>query len=318
MKKGYLLLTVAVLSMTIIFSCRKDDSIGPDAIPERDRGEEATFAQGEIETFLETHFYNYEEFQNPPAGFDFKIRFDTIAGDNADKTPLTSQVSFKMVPDRIEEDVIYKLYYLMVDEGEGEEVTFPDTVTMTYEGSYIVGVDADDSDPDNDTFSYNEVFETQNVSLRLDLTGTINGFQDGLIEFNGATDVITNPDGTLSFEGFGIGAVFIPSGLGYFIMPPPSGEIPVYAQLIFTFQVYDAEVGDQDNDGIISILEDLNGNGIEEDDDSDQDGAFNLFDPDDDDDGRLTRDEIEIDNDGNVTFPDVDGDGTPDYLDPDS
>ena len=58
--------------------------------------------------------------------------------------------------------------------------------------------------------------------------------------------------------------------------------------------------------------------GIEEDDDTDGDGIFNMFDGDDDNDGRPTFIEIEIDKDGNVTFPDEDGDGTPDYLDSDS
>ena len=76
--------------------------------------------------------------------------------------------------------------------------------------------------------------------------------------------------------------------------------------------------GDQDNDGIPSIIEDLNNNGLEEDDDTDADGLPNYVDADDDNDGRPTADEIEIDADGNITYPDSDGDGIVDYLDSDS
>jgi hypothetical protein len=94
--------------------------------------------------------------------------------------------------------------------------------------------------------------------------------------------------------------------------------IPTYAQLIFAFQLYENEMGDQDGDGVPSVVEDLNGNRLEEDDDTDADLLPNYVDNDDDNDGRPTRDEIEIDANGNITYPDEDGDGIVDYLDPDS
>ena len=106
-------------------------------IPPRDRGEEAIPSTAEIETYLTTHFYNYEEFQAPPADFDFKIKLDTIAGDNSDKIPLMEQVSFKSVKDRIDESVTYKLYYLTAIQGEGVSPDFPDITSITYEGTYL-------------------------------------------------------------------------------------------------------------------------------------------------------------------------------------
>lgn len=308
--KNNLLNVLVVLSTLLIFSCGNNEDDGVTFIPARDRTEEAPAATAIVEEYLQTHFYNYEEFANPPAGFDFKIKFDTIAGDNANKIPLIDQVSFKMVPDRLEDGLMYKLYYLSVIEGEGETVNFPDIATVTYEGYTI--------NRETTAAPYSRLFDSSNTPVNFDLTNVVNGFQDGVIEFKTATNFITNPDGTLTFENYGVGAVFMQNGLGYYVSAPAGSNIPVYSQLIFTFQVFDRREGDQDNDGVPSILEDRNGNKIEEDDDTDGDGLPDFVDPDDDEDGRPTRDEIEIDADGNITYPDVDNDGIPDYLDSDS
>lgn len=299
MKKKFNITLLTALVALLVFSCNNDDN-GIPTIPPRDRGEEAVAAEAELVEYLETHFYNYEEFQTPPTGFDFEVVLDTIAGDNADKIPLIDQVITKTVADRSEEDVTYNLYILKALEGEGDQPTFVDSTLVTYRGVLTSGTQFDGSP--------NPVW--------FDLTGVIDGFQEGLVEFKGATSQTTNPDGTVSFEGFGAGALFVPSGIAYFNQPP-SAQIPLYAQLIFTFNLLDAVVADHDQDGIISIDEDLNNNGDELDDDTDGDGIPDFADFDDDNDGIPTRDEIEIDDDGNVTFPDADGDGIPDYRDDD-
>jgi len=206
------------------------------------------------------------------------------------------------VKDRVTEGVEYTLYYLNALEGEGEQPNFPDITTISYEGRYLD----------------NELFSASVSPVKFDLTQVVNGLQDALVEFKGATSVSSNPDGTVNFENYGVGAVFMQSGLGYYVNPPAGSNIPLYSELIFTFQLYEVETGDQDNDGVPSVVEDVNGNNIEEDDDTDGDGAANYLDPDDDNDGRPTRDEIEIDAQGNITYPDVDNDGVPDYLDRDS
>ena len=291
--------------LLITTSCKKDDDI-PAPPPPRDRGEEAIRAQAEIEEFLETHFYNYEDFQTDPE--NFKIKFDTIAGDNASKTPLIEQVDFVEVKDIIDTDVTYKLYYLNVRDGGGEKPHFSDYTINTYEGR-LMNLD---------------LFDSSVIPVRFNLvdtptsSGIIRGLQQAIIRFRGASNVISNPDGTLTFENYGIGAVFIPSGLAYYQYPPPTGGLNAYDQLIFSFELFESEVADHDNDGIPSYMEDLNGDGFLLNDDTDGTGGANYLDDDDDGDGRLTKYEIEIDGNGNITFPDVDGDGTPDYLDADS
>ncbi|WP_239990752.1 FKBP-type peptidyl-prolyl cis-trans isomerase [Marixanthomonas ophiurae] len=304
MRKNNFILFTALVGALLLFSCKKDDG-GVDTIPPRDRGEEAIEAEADIITYLETHFYNYEEFNSPPEGFDYTIRFDTIAGDNANKTPLMEQVVSKSVQDRIDEDVFYDLYILKARQGEGKSPNFPDLAVNSYTGI---------------TIRNNEVFDASISPVKFDLTQIINGLQEAMIEFNGADPELTeqNPDGTITFKDFGVGAAFIPSGLGYFSNPPLGAGIQLYDQLIFTFKLYEVEIGDQDEDGVVSTLEDLNDNGIEEDDDTDGDGVPNYIDGDDDGDGVPTSVEVELDDDGNIIFMDSDNDGIPNYLDSDS
>lgn len=299
MKGIHKFLVFSFVSLVALGSCKKDDD-GVQVIPERDRAEEALVAKAEIEGFLETHFYNYEDFETPPANFDYKIIFDTIAGDNADKTPLIDQVLTKQVYDRAKPEVIYTLYYLKAIQGEGDSPLYADEALVTYKGQFL---------------NLN-TFDASDAPIKFDLTQVVTGFQQGLVELNGATNIFENPDGTLTFEGFGAGAVFVPSGLGYWVSSP-SG-IPVYSQLIFTYKLYDVTTDiDHDSDGIPSLLEDLNNNEYLGDDDSDEDGVPNYLDTDDDGDGVETIDEIIINPDGTVEFPDSIGNGIPDYLDPD-
>jgi hypothetical protein len=305
------LLPIVTLVFLFVISCGDDDDIEDNFIPARDRAIENVESTLEVERYLNTHFYNYEEFQSPPAGFDFKIKFDTISGANIDKIALINQVDSKMVQDRVNSDVQYKLYYLKVIDGDGEQPSFPDITRINYEGTYLV---------DEDGQNGNKLFDSSVTPVQFDLTLIVNGLQDALIEFKAATSFTTNPDGTVAYEGYGVGAVFMQSGLGYYVNPPPTSavNIPVYSQLIFTFQLFETEIGDQDNDGVVSVTEDVNGNGLEEDDDTDGDSIPNYLDGDDDGDRRPTSDEIEIDENGNVTFPDGNGDGLVDYLDPEN
>lgn len=76
---------------------------------------------------------------------------------------------------------------------------------------------------------------------------------------------------------------------------------------------------EDDNDGIPAELEDRNGNGDLNDDDTDGDGLPDYLDADDDGDNVLTKDENPDPNeDGNLTDAlDTDADGIPNYLDDD-
>ena len=287
------------LAVTLM-SCEKDDD-GPETVPVRDRAEQEIADQEALQEYLETHFYNYEEFENPAASFDYKIEIDTIDAANADKIPL---IQSNLLEEKTitREGIDYTIYLLKVREGVSMQPKFSDSTFVSYNGELL----------DQTTF------DSSGNPVWFDLTRTIIGFTQALTEFKGASGFEVQPDNTIKWNNdFGIGAVFIPSGLGYF--SNPTSTIPAYSPLVFTFNLMGVNEADHDSDGIPSWMEDINEDTIVGNDDTDGDGSPNYLDTDDDGDFIPTREEIEIDPEtGEITFTDTDNDGTPDYLDPDN
>lgn len=257
----------------------------------------------EISLFLQTHFYNQDEFQNTPAGEDFQIEFDTIAGANSNQTPLSQQVTTRTVR---RNNIDYQLFVLNVRQGLGDrQPTFADSTLVSYTGRLLDGT----------------TFDSSENSIWFDLPSSIDGFANGISGFNDATTITPNGDGTISYKNGGVGAIFFPSGLGYFNESRPG--IPSYSPLTFTFQLRRVKVTDHDGDGILSIFEDLDNDmdlrspNNRDNTDLDRNFPFNYIDADDDGDGILTKDEnADPNGDGNPNDAlDTDGDGIPDYLD---
>ncbi|MFD1096586.1 FKBP-type peptidyl-prolyl cis-trans isomerase [Salegentibacter chungangensis] len=294
LNKFYILL----LTGLSLFSCKEDDDT--PQFEERDRAEQAIADDEAIREFLETHYYNYEEFENPPEDFDYTVRFDSIKDDNADKTAVIDSDKL-MVKSVTRDDVEYNLYILRVREGEGVSPKIADSTLVSYQGELL----------------NNSTFDNSTSPVWFDLTRLISGFSEGIVEFKGASGYTVNSDNTVTWNNdFGVGAIIIPSGLGYFSSPQEA--IPSYSPLIFNVNLYRVNEADHDNDGIASYLEDLDGDGVVMNDDTDEDTRPNYVDSDDDGDGTPTRDEIIINEDGTVEFPDSNSNGTPDYLDPDT
>ena len=286
----------------VLISCSKDDDT-PEPVPPRDRGEVELEDQEALQAYLETHFYNYEEFENPADDFDFKLEIDSISGSNSDKTPLIQ--SPKLITKNVTfAGVDYKLYVLKVREGAGErQAKFSDSTYVSYEGTLLD----------------NTKFDGSVTPVWFDLTEVITGFSRAFEEFKGASGFTVRADNTINWnKDYGIGAVFMPSGLGYFATPPsPSPEISQYSPLVFTFDLYGVNEADHDRDGVPSWKEDLNDDKILSNDDTDKDGRPNYGDDDDDGDFIPTLEEIKVDGEIVFPYPDFDEDGTPDYLDPD-
>lgn len=306
---------VSLALAVTLFSCKNDDDgSGVEEVPPSLLSDVAPEDDAEIKEFLNTHFYNYEDFETPPEGFDYKIVIDTIAGENADKDPMmeyAQSITVNVSSSHLglsagEEDVPHTLYYIEARRGGGGSPTFADSTLVRYQGSLLDGTLFDE----NQDFNW---FEISGIAAR--------GFADGLAQlYAGTPDQVTeNGDGTYNIANSGIGLIIMPSGMAYF-NNSPSSLMPTYSILMFKVELgLYVEDTDNDNDGVPSIDEDLNGNGFLYDDNTDGDTSANFRDIDDDGDGVTTRSEI-TDDDGNIIspYPDADGDGVPDYLDPDT
>lgn len=291
-----------LLTAVFMLSCEKDDDT-PEAVPPRDRGEQELADQAALDEYLDTHFYNYEEFENTPEGFDYRIQIDTINSENADKTPL-SQSPLLETKKFDYDGVEYTYYVLKVREGASEQPQpkFSDSTYLAYEGSLL----------------NRNKFDSSDSPVWFDLSMVVPGFGQAMSEFRGASGFDVLPDNTVEWNNdYGIGAMFLPSGLGYFNTFREG--IPTYSPLVFTFNLYRVNEADHDRDGVPSWREDLDGDELVFNDDTDGDRIPNYQDRDDDGDFIPTLEEIS-DDEGNIIFPypDTDGDGTPDYLDPDN
>lgn len=297
-----------VLGLFLFAACNNDDDNGVALTPTEPYATQVAKDHDSIEEYLKTHFYNYEEFANPPENFDYQIKLDTIEGDNAGKTPLLDQMSVKeiLLSDKHNEDVKHNLYYLVVKEGIGEgNPSISDSLFVNYEGLRLD----------------NKLFDKSVNPVWFDGLAAVRGFREGIEYLKPGGTSTSNPDGTVSVEGFGIGMFVFPSALGYYNVNDSGLRTRLggaYPPLIFLVDLLKFDVADHDRDGIPSIQEDLDGDKNLFNDDTDEDRTPNYNDIDDDNDGILTKEEITINPDGTITFKDSDGDGTPDHLDKDS
>lgn len=305
----------AILSLLIIVigiaSCGPDDDTG--IIPIRDRAEVDVEDQQELIDYLQTHFWNYEEFATISPGAEFRVVLDTIEGANANKIPLINQVTSSVIT---VSEIDYTIYTLKVRQGGGSlSPTFADSALVSYQGTRLD----------------REVFDSSSNALWFDLPSVVPGFMEGIRQFNESSSLNQNPDGTVSYVDSGIGAVFMPSGAAYFSNSQTG--IPSYTPIAFTFSVRAVNITDHDSDGIFSKYEDVDNDqdlrSPDNADNTDEDNillptgssavGYNYLDNDDDGDGVLTIFENPDPNgDGNPDDAiDADGDGIPAYLDND-
>jgi FKBP-type peptidyl-prolyl cis-trans isomerase FkpA len=273
------IISLLIISL-VIFSCKKDDNEAPF-----DAAAQALLDDETLIEYLQSHYLNEED-----GGIW------TVANG---ETPLMGQVDVKEI---IVEDILYKLYYLRVEQGIGNKASKLDSVFVNYTGMLLDST----------------VFDSRN-SIWFDLTnilysGGASGFAYGVEELKKGEKIV-NTDESFYFENTGKGIFFFPSGLGY--KNRPQSIIPANAPLIFFITLNTINESDHDNDSVLSKNEDVDNNGDISDDDTDEDGIPNYLDVDDDGDGILTKDE-DANEDGDPTNDDTDNDGIPDYLDTDN
>ena len=297
MRKFFQILLYNFFLISLIYSCSSDSS-EEEVVPPKDIGPQYTTENDSIIEFLQTHFYNYEDFENLSSNQKVELVIDTIDGDNSTKTPLYDQVSTMSISieDENEDMVAHNLYYIINREGNGANPTVADSIYVSYKGM-LLG---------------KSTFDSRKNPIWLDQTSVVRGFQE-FTPLLKRGDIIINNNGTYSFDNFGIGIAIFPSGLGYY--NNATSTIPAYSPLIFQINLHTLSIADHDADGIDSINEDINNDHIFNNDDTDEDGFPNYRESDDDGDGVITKDDYDYDGDG--VADDTDGDGTPNYLDDD-
>ena len=298
MRNFFKSLSYNLILIILVYSCSSDDTEDTQTVPLEPVASQYALENDSIVEFLKTHFYNYDDFKTLSSSETAELIIDTIAGDNIDKIALYDQVSTMTIDiaDENDEMVGHNLYYIINREGNGANPSVADSVFVSYKGLTLG----------------NTTFDSRKIPIWLDQTSVVRGFQEFTALLKRG-DIITNNNGTYSFDNFGIGMVIMPSGLGYF--NNGTVNIPAYSPLIFQINLNTLNIADHDNDGVNSLYEDIDKDHLFNDDDTDSDNIPNYLDADDDGDGVLTKDEYDANDDGIVD--DSDGDGIPDYLDND-
>lgn len=255
-----------LILISVFYACKKDD--GYNIVPPRDYGEQYAAELPLIEEYLKTHYI-----ESVSADFDISLKEIPEGGTQVSIWDQEEyRLQFKMVKSN---DVDYKVYYLVLNEGVGDAPTRGDNVITAYRGTILDGTQFDYR-PFPDSYS----------SLAI----SIEGWQEIIPLFRaGLHDDSPSPD-PATFTDYGAGVMFLPSGLAYFNSSPNS-VIGAYESLIFTFKLYAVEYTDLDGDGILNKDETEPGIDIK-DYDTDGDGTPNYLDADDDNDGHSTKNEI--------------------------
>ncbi|WP_052184178.1 FKBP-type peptidyl-prolyl cis-trans isomerase [Psychroserpens sp. Hel_I_66] len=283
----------------VFFACTPDDD-EVSIPPPRDRGEQQITDDELLLEYLQTHYYNKSFFSDPTIDYskeDIIISESPLDEDGNPNELLWNDVTLGMTS-YLEQDYVY--YVLDLNPGlGGPQPNFTDNISINYTGLLQDG----------------DIFDSSVNPAVFNLLGVVPGWKDVLQDFKTAESIFENSDGTVTYSNYGFGVMFLPSGLGYFNQGQVG--IPSYSNLIFKFELYDSSPVDNDSDGVLTHIEDVNGNENIADDDTDGDGVPNFLDVDDDGDGVLTIYE-DLNNDGDPTNDDSDGDGIPNYLDADS
>ncbi|KLT70822.1 MULTISPECIES: FKBP-type peptidyl-prolyl cis-trans isomerase [unclassified Flavobacterium] len=285
--KYYFILLLAGIA---IVSCNKNDDDDVETVPLRDYKEQYKADSDSIMKYLKSNYI-----KSVSANFDIEIEKIPAGGAQVsiwDQTvyPLQNRVVYS-------NDVNYTVYYLSLRKGTGAAPCNYDRISASYSGNTL----------------NNKVFDTsyglaRDFSLEPYLTtSVIEGWPEIFPQFRmGTAKMATDGSGVITYENFGAGVMFLPSGLAYY----GSGQtdIPAYSCLVFSFKLLGVQRLDHDFDGIYDFEEDLNGDGYMYDfrnttkypnppdgkllDDTDHDGLADFIDVDDDGDGYTTLLEI--------------------------
>ena len=295
---------------SVFFSCTPTTTADVVSVPLRDFSTQSVTDNALIETYLKTHFIEFNDKSVKLTDPDFADKSFTYSKitDEATQVSLMSYLGKETFPKLkvrtfYVSNIEHKMYYLILREGLNDRPSNVDGVFAGYSGELLNG----------------KVFETSlNTEQLYNLDGSstagglsvIRGWSE-FFPFLKSGDFNLNSNGTFSFSDFGVGSMFLPSVLGYYANSQVSSNgitIDEYSPLVFTVKLYGVRRYDHDDDGIPSYLEDADADGFMYNsplffatstvnpDDTDGDGFANYLDVDDDGDGVNTKVEIKRPN----------------------
>ncbi len=287
---------VLLLAGIAIVSCNKSDDDKSVVVPVRDYAEQYKADNDSIEKYLKTNYITVTD------NYDVTIAKIPAGGT---QTSIWEQQEYPLKYREVaSRGVNYKVYYLSFREGVGERPCNFDEITVSYTGTLLDGTQFDSSYGLERDFNL-DIYLTNPI---------IDGWPEIMPQFRVGTRNPAGADGSFTYDGYGAGVMFLPSGLGYYGNPPAG--IPVYSPLVFSFKLlalkrsdieYSSSAQAKIGDGVPTYLEDLNGDGYLYDprdtaryptltddkiEDTDKDGIPDFLDFDDDGDGYTTRFEI--------------------------
>jgi len=273
MKKVFSAALLIVL-LASIYSCQPTDTTSSDPI--RDYKAQTAFDMQNIEAYLKSHYI--EVVNHPGFNDDMDVTITKIP-DGGTQVSIWDQTEYPLQTYELNTGYVdYDVYYLKLREGSGPNSVAPtnvDSILAAYKGSLLNGT----------VFDFNPFPQSF-----FNLTNTVSGWGRIFPKFKTGS-FTENGDGTITYNDFGAGVMFLPSAFGYYNQT--LSTIPAYSPLVFSFKLYAVKREDQDRDGVLSYLEDINGDGyLNSLDDTDGDGTADYLDIDDDGDGVVTKNEI--------------------------
>ena len=297
--KYYFILLLAGIA---IVSCNKSDDDDVVTVPLRDYKEQYKADNDSIVNYLKT---NYIKEVTP--NFDIVIEKIPAGGT---QTSIWDQKEYTLKTRKVySNDVTYEVYFLILREGTGSKPMNTDKIVASYSGNLLNGTVFDSSYGNAETF---------NLFAYSPEGSVIEGWSEIFPQFRTGTSTTNAGTGVITYDNYGAGVMFIPSGLAYYASG--KGPIPAYTSIVFSFKLFDLQRMDNEytissstggvvilGDGVPDYLEDVNGDGYVYDfrnttkypnppkeliDDTDGDGIADFVDFDDDGDGFSTRFEL--------------------------
>ncbi|MFH7004802.1 FKBP-type peptidyl-prolyl cis-trans isomerase [Flavobacterium bizetiae] len=302
--KYYFILLLAGIA---IVSCNKSDDEDVVTVPPRDYKEQYKADNDSIVKYLKSNYMTVVHAPGTPQDLDVVIK-KIVPGDG--NVSIWDQKEYPLQTRKVySNDVNYEVYFLSLREGTGSKPMNTDKIVASYSGNLLNGTVFDSSYGNAETF---------NLFAYSPEGSVIEGWSEIFPQFRTGTSTTNAGTGVITYDNYGAGVMFLPSGLAYYASG--KGTIPAYTSIVFSFKLFDLQRMDNEytissstggvvilGDGVPDYLEDVNGDGYVYDfrnttkypnppkeliDDTDGDGIADFVDFDDDGDGFSTRFEL--------------------------